>query len=318
MTIPTIKPYVPEFHAMTISKKLLAMSVFALGGGSAHAQSIEPRAYTNAPIGMNFLIAGYAYTQGGLSVDPSVPLTNANLQTHNTVLAYARSIELGGQSGKFDVIVPYAWLSGNAEYAGQPVERETSGFGAPLLRLSMNFIGAPALSIKEFAGYQQDLIVGGSLQVEVPSGQYDADKLVNIGSNRWFVKPELGVSKAWGPLALELATAATLFGDNEDFFGGHLLEQDPIYSLQGHLVYTFQSGIWAALTGTYFTGGRTIVDGVTENDLQKTTRAGVTLALPVNRHHSIKFYANTGLSIRTGTDFDAIGAAWQYRWGEGF
>jgi len=314
----TINPYVSVFNAMTFNKRGLAMFVLALGGGGAHAQSIEPRAYTNTPIGMNFLIAGYAYTQGGLSVDPSVPLTNANLQTHNTVLAYARSIDLGGQSGKFDVILPYGWLSGEAEYAGQSVERETSGFGAPLLRLSMNFIGAPALSIKEFAGYQQDLIVGGSLQVGLPSGQYDADKLVNIGSNRWFVKPELGVSKAWGPLALELATAVTIFGDNEDFFGGHLLEQDPIYSLQGHLVYTFHSGIWAALTGTYFTGGRTTVDGVTENDLQKTTRVGVTLALPVNRHHSIKLYASTGLSIRTGTDYDAIGAAWQYRWGEGF
>jgi len=293
------------------------MFVLALVGGSAHAQSIEPRAYTNIPIGMNFLIAGYAYAEGGLSVDPTVPLTNANLQTHSTVLAYARSLDLWGQSGKFDVIVPYAWLSGDAEYAGQPVARETSGFTTPLLRLSMNFIGAPALSMKEFANYQQDLIVGGSIQVGLPSGQYDADKLVNIGSNRWFVKPELGVSKAWGPLALELATAATIFGDNEDFFGGQLLEQDPIYSLQGHLVYSFSSGIWAALTGTYFTGGRTTIDGV-ENDLQKATRAGVTLALPVNRRHSIKLYASTGLSIRTGTDFDAIGAAWQYRWGEGF
>ena len=45
---------------------------------------------------------------------------------------------------------------------------------------------------------------------------------------------------------------------------------------------------------------------------------GATLALPVNRHHSIKLYASTGLSIRTGTDYDAVGAAWQYRWGEGF
>jgi hypothetical protein len=318
MAAPLINRYVPEFRAMTISKNGLVMFALALGASSAHAQSIEPRTYTNAPVGINFLIAGYAYAEGGLSVDPTVPLTNANLRTHSTVLGYARTLDLWGQSGKFDLIVPYAWLSGNAEYAGQPVERETTGFGAPLLRLSMNFIGAPALSVKEFAAYRQDLIVGGSVQVGLPSGQYDADKLVNIGSNRWFVKPELGVSKAWGPLTLELATAATIFGDNEDFFGGQLLEQDPIYSLQGHLVYSFRSGIWAALTGTYFTGGRTTIDGVEGNDLQKTSRAGLTLALPVNRHHSIKLYASTGHSIRTGTDFDAIGAAWQYRWGEGF
>jgi len=307
----------PEFHAMTIRKGMLATFFLALGGGGAFAQDIEPRAYSNAPIGVNFLIAGYAYAEGGLAVDASVPLTNANLQTHTTVLGYARALDLGGRSGKIDVVIPYAWLSGDAEYAGQPVAREVSGFGGPRLRLSMNFIGAPSLSMKEFVKYHQDLIVGASLQVGLPAGQYDADRLINIGSNRWFVKPELGVSKAWGPWTLELSTAATIFGDNDDFFGGQRREQDPIYSLQGHLVYSFRSGIWAALTGTYFTGGRTTVDGVEGDDLQKSSRVGATLALPVNRHHSIKLYASTGLSIRTGSDYDAIGAAWQYRWGSG-
>lgn len=302
---------------MTLRKWMLATFVLALGGGSALAQSIEPRAYSNAPVGMNFLIAGSAYAEGGLEADASVPLTNANLQVHTTVLAYARSLDLWGRSGKLDVMIPYAWLSGDADYAGQPVEREASGFGGPRLRVSMNFIGAPALPMKAFADYQQHLIVGASLQVGLPTGQYDADKLVNIGSNRGFVKPELGVSKASGPWTLELSTAATIFGDNEDFYGGHLREQDPIYSLQGHLVYSFRSGIWAALTGTYFTGGRTTLDGVKGDDLQKSSRVGATLALPVNRRHSIKLYASTGLSIRTGTDYDAIGAAWQYRWGEG-
>ncbi len=306
-----------ECDAMKISKVLLAMFVLALGGGVAHAQEIEPRAYSNAPVGVNFLVAGYAYSEGGLSVDPSVPLTDAKLRLHSTVFAYVRTLDLWGRSGKFDVVVPFSWLSGDAEYAGQPVEREVSGFNSPRLRLSMNFIGAPALSMKEFADYHQDLIVGASLQVGLPIGQYDSDRVVNLSSNRWFVKPELGVSKAWGPWTLELSTAATIFGDNDNFYGGQLREQDPIYSLQGHLIYGFRSGIWAALTGTYFTGGRTTVDGVESDDLQKSSRVGATLAFPVDRHHSIKLYATTGLSIRTGTDFDAIGAAWQYRWGGG-
>lgn len=302
---------------MTISKKWLAMCALALGGSSALAQEIEPRTYSNAPVGVNFLVAGYAYSEGGLSVDPSVPLTDANLKIHTTVFAYARTLNLWGRSGKFDVVIPYGWLSGDALYLGQPVEREVTGFGAPRFRLAMNFYGSPALSMKEFAHYQQDFIVGGSVQVGLPVGQYDADRLINLSSNRWFVKPELGVSKAWGPWTLELSTAATLFGDNEDFYGGQLREQDPVYSFQGHLVYSFQSGIWAAVTGTYFTGGRTTVGGVTKDDLQKSSRLGATLAFPVDRRHSIKLYASTGLSLRTGTDFDVVGAAWQYRWGEG-
>jgi hypothetical protein len=291
--------------------------VLALATCAAHAQEIEPRAYSNIPIGVNFLLAGYSYAEGGLVTDPALPLENANLQTHTTALAYARSFEVGGQSGKFDVILPYAWISGTAEYAGQPREREVSGFGDPLLRFSLNFYGAPALSVQELASYQQDLIIGASVQFSVPSGQYDADKLVNVGTNRWFVKPELGLSKAWGPWTLELATAVTFFGDNDDFLGDKRREQDPIYSVKGGLIYGFRNGIWVALNGAYFTGGRAAVDGVEGDNLQKNSRGGVTVALPVDRNNSVKLYATTGISTRIGTDSDTIGIAWQYRWGGG-
>jgi len=240
--------------APSFARTLLIAVAFAAGGSSLHAQDIEPRAYSNAPVGVNFLIAGYTYAEGGVATDPSVPLTNANIRTSTAVLAYARSLDVWGRSGKFDVIVPYSWVSGSAELAGQPRQREVSGFGDPKLRFSVNFYGAPALSLKEFADYRQEIIVGASLQVSVPSGQYDADKLVNIGTNRWFIKPELGFSKAWGSWIVELAAGATFFGDNKDFFGGQTRFQDPIYSVQGHLIYGFRSGVWMALDGTYYTG----------------------------------------------------------------
>jgi hypothetical protein len=266
---------------------------------------------------VNFLIAGYGYTEGGVVADASVPLTNANVEVQGALLAYAHSLDVRGRSGKFDVLLPYAWVSGTAEFAGQPRERKVSGFGDPKLRFSVNLYGAPALSLQEFAGYRQDLIVGASLQVSVPLGQYDADKLVNIGTNRWAVKPELGISKAWGPWTLELATGVSFYSDNDDFVGGKTREQDPIYSVQGHLLYGFRSGIWVALNGTYYTGGRTTVDGVQGDDLQQNSRLGATVALPVDRHNSIKLYASTGVSTRTGSDFDVVGRAWQYRWGGG-
>ena len=298
-------------------KTALLALILAASAIGARAQEIEPRAYSNTPIGVNFLIVGYGYAEGGLVTDPSLPLQDANLRTHSTVFAYARSLDAWGQSGKFDLIVPHAWLSGTAEFAGQPREREVSGFGDLRLRLSLNLYGAPALSLQEFASYQQDLIIGASVQVSVPIGQYDASKLVNIGTNRWFVKPEIGLSKAWGPWTLELATAATFFGDNDDFLNGKTREQDPTYSVQGGLIYGFRNGVWVALNGTYFTGGRTTVDGVEGDDLQKNSRAELTVALPINRHNSVKLYANTGISTRTGTDFNAAGILWQYRWGGG-
>ena len=192
-----------------------------------------------------------------------------------------------------------------------------SGLGDPRLRLSVNLYGAPALTLKEFAGYRPDLIVGVSLQVSSPLGQYDDDRLVNIGTNRWSVKPELGISKTFGRLTLELAAGVSFYTANHDFFGGKTREQDPLYSVQGHVIYSLRSGIWLAVDGTYYTGGRTTIDGVEGNDLQSNTRVGLTVALPVTRRHSIKLYASTGASTRTGSDFDVVGIAWQYRWGGG-
>jgi hypothetical protein len=113
------------------------------------------------------------------------------------------------------------------------------GLADPRVRLSVNFYGAPALTLEEFAHYRQDILVGASLQVAAPLGQYDPGKLLNIGTNRWFIKPELGISKALGPVTLELAAGVTFYTPNHDFFGGHEKQQDPIYSLQGHLVDTF-------------------------------------------------------------------------------
>ena len=281
------------------------------------AQDIEPRAYSNAPVGVNFLIAGYAYTSGGLSFDSALPVSDPDLSTSNAVVAYARVLDFRGKSAKFDVVAPLSSLSGSADLDGEPLRRDISGLSDPKFRLSVNFFGAPALSLKEFASFQQDLIIGASLQVSPPMGQYDESRLVNLGTNRWSFKPELGVSKALGRWTLEGTAAVTLFTDNDDFYQGRTRSQDPLYSLQGHLIYGFRSGVWGALDGTYFAGGRTTLDGLLNNDLQQNWRVGATLAFPVNVHNSIKLYGSSGVSARTGNNFDLLGIAWQDRWGGG-
>ena len=192
-----------------IAGLLLVACTFVAGWSAACAQDIEPRAYSNAPVGANFLIAGYAYTQGGVAFDTALPVKNPQLKTSSAVFAYARVVNLWGKSGKLSAIVPYTWLSGSADYAGQTVQRQVDGLADSRFRLSVNLYGAPALRLKEFVDYKQDLIIGASLQVSAPTGQYDDSRLVNIGTNRWSFKPEVGVSKTLGPWTLEVAAAAT-------------------------------------------------------------------------------------------------------------
>jgi hypothetical protein len=285
--------------------------------GAASGQDLEPRAYANTPVGLNFLIVGYSYIQGGVTVDPTIPLKDARLEAQGSVFAYARSLDLWGRSGKFDVVIPQAWLSGTATFAGQPREREISGFADPRFRLSVNFYGAPALSLAEFSKYEQDVIIGASVQVSAPGGQYDPMKLVNLGTNRWSVKTELGISKRVGPLTLELAGESTFYTDNDEFLGHHTRSQAPIYAVQGHIIYSFGPAIWGSLDGTYYAGGNTTVDGKDNRNMQENMRLGATLALSVTRNHSVKLYGSTGVYARTGSNFDLVGIAWQYRFGEG-
>jgi outer membrane putative beta-barrel porin/alpha-amylase len=295
----------------------LGFSVVATVPAVAYGQSLEPRAYSNIPAGLNFALAGYLYTQGSVGTDASLPIKDFTVRTNGPIVAYVRTLDVWGQSGKVDLIVPYAWLSAKATVAGQGREREVSGFADPRLRFSVNFYGAPALSLEQFAQYKQDLIIGASLQVSAPGGQYDSDKLVNIGTNRWSFKPELGLSKALGPLTLELLPSVTFFTDNNDFFGGRRLAQDPLYAVQGHLVYYFDFGAWVALNSTYYTGGRTTVNDVQNDDRQENVRLGITVALPLSRHFSLRLYGSSGVYARTSSNFDAAGIALQFRWGGG-
>lgn len=285
---------------------------------TSHAQELEPRAYSNIPVGLNFIAAGYGYSVGGILFDPSIPLDNANIRIHGSVLAYARSIRLGRLSGKVDMVLPYAWLSGTADFQGESVSRVVDGFGDPRLSMTVNFVGAPALALSEFRDYRQNLIIGGSLKVYMPLSQYDPDRLVNVGTNRFAFKPELGISKTLGPLFLELATSVTFFTINNDFVDGWERSQDPLGAVQGHAIYNFTPAIWLSLDGTYYWGGRTTTEGVRGRDLQRNTRLGITFSLPLGLHQSIKLYFSTGISTRTGSDFDAVGLVWQYRWGKGF
>jgi hypothetical protein len=288
------------------------------GVADADAQEAEPRSYTNTPIGLNFLIAGYVYAQGKIAFDPSTAIADTKFHSNTEVLAYVRSFDVGGQSAKFDVIVPASSFSAQGIVNGQPREREMSGLGDPRFRVSFNLLGAPALSAKDFANYKQDLIVGVSLQVSAPLGQYDDSKLLNLGNNRWSFRPELGISKAWGPWTFEVAPSVTFFSNNTDFVGGNTFAQAPIYAVQGHILYNFQSGVWMALDGVYFAGGRTALNGVKSDNEQASTRAGFTLALPIDTHNSLKLSASTGITTRAGSEFSAVGVAWQHRWGDGY
>jgi Putative MetA-pathway of phenol degradation len=287
-------------------------------GTTLHAQDLEPRAYSNSPVGLNFVIAGYGYGSGTVLTDPALPLENVSNESHVGVLGFATTFGAFGQTGQFGLIVPYASIAAKGLVFGLPHTRNVDGFADTAFRFSMNFVGAPALTAAEFKNYHQDFIFGMSLRVTAPLSQYDGDKLVNIGTNRWSFKPEIGFSKAFGPWTAEFAPGVTFYTDNRGFFGGKTREVAPLFAAQSGLSYTFAPGGWAALNVGYFKGARTTVDEVESDVEQEGIRFGATLVLPVNRYQSVKLYSISGYNTHSEHDFQAFGIAWQYRWGGGY
>jgi hypothetical protein len=102
--------------------------------------------------------------------------------------------------------------------------------------LAINLYGAPPLEGKEFAAYRAkvdvETIVGMTLVVQLPTGDYTDDNLINLGTNRFTFRPQFGVMHNRGKWSMELTGAAWLYTDNNDFFDGNELEKDPFYTLR--------------------------------------------------------------------------------------
>jgi hypothetical protein len=287
--------------------------LFFIASSLLHAQSIEPRLYSNAPIGTNFLILSYAFSSGTLPNSPEIQLVEPHVEIHSAVSAYAHFFNLLGKSAKVDVMVPTVCMDGNAIYEGSRLSRNVCGIGDIKTRFAWNLYGAPALSKEGFKQYHQDIIIGASLQLTIPTGRYDAQRLVNVGANRWALKPGIGISKAIKNFIVELAADVEIYEDNDEFLGTIHREQDPIYSTQIHGIYNFKSGIWLGLDANYYWGGETTANGIEKEDEIVESRYGTTLAFPINQRSSLKLYGHTGVYTRTGTDFDMLGLMWQYR-----
>jgi hypothetical protein len=210
--------------------------------------------------------------------------------------------------------MPYANANVTGDVMGVPQQAYRSGLGDVRFRLAVNLLGDPALTPEEFARRSPSTIVGASLTVIAPTGQYIPSRLINVGANRWSFKPDIGISQPFGNWFVEGTIGVWIYTDNDDFFGGRRRSQAPIPTFQGHAGYNWKPGLWLAADVTYFTGGRTSVNGIEDQDLQLSVRYGVTLSIPLARKWSAKLAWSRGLVTRVGGNFQTFSVALQYRW----
>jgi hypothetical protein len=279
------------------------------------AQDLEPRRWSHLPVGSNFSAAAYAYTNGNIFLDPSLSIEGAEADVHTLALGYVHAFDFFGKSGRIDLLAPYSSGRWEGTVDDEFVSVRRRGFGDPKVRFAVNLIGSPAQRGAEFQKYKVDTIVGVAVEVTAPLGEYREEKLINLGTNRWLIKPQIGVVHNQGKWTAEITGAAWFFTDNDEFTGNSKRRQDPLYSLQTHLIYTFRPGLWTSLSGAYGGGGRPSVDG-TDGDRQKNYLWAVSFGLPIDRRRGVKLaYLRGTTSQETGIDYNRFILAYSMMWG---
>ena len=300
---------------LLLPPRLLVVVLLFVAAAPAAAQEMEPKAYSASPVSATFLVASLSRSTGSVVFDPTLPIQDVEAGINGLAIGVGTTFGLFGKLALISAIVPGAW----GDITGQVFEEERSisraGLADTRVRLSVNLRGNDAMRLREFAKAPRRTIVGTSVLVSAPSGEYDETKLINLGNHRWAFKPEVGVAVPRGRWDIDAYLGLWLFTANDNFFPGGLeRSQDPVVALQGHVSYTFKPRLWLAVDGTWYSGGGTLVEGGEPSGGLNNSRLGATLSIPAGRRQSFKVSYSSGVAVRTGTDFRTLAVGWQWLW----
>jgi hypothetical protein len=289
--------------------------VVGFATGITGAQDLVPRAYLIAPVGANAVTVSSSFFDGSVFTDPTAPITDFKARFSTAALSYSRTFDFLGRSANAVGFLPYAFGNFQGIVTGAEQHTYRSGLADARIRLSVNLRGGPAMRGAEYLRWREKFVLGMSLTVVAPIGQYDPARLLNPSTHRWAFKPELGIARRWGRWALDLYAGVWFLTGNPRYFPGTSTRiQQPVGASETHFSYTFKPRFWASFDGNYWTGGRTTINGTRKFDYQRNSRVGGTISVPLNRHQSLKFSYSSGAYISIGGDYKNVSAAWQYSW----
>ena len=297
------------FPAGLISANLFLCNV-------ACAQELTPRAYWPLPNGTNAVVFGYQHSTGDIVTDPSLPIIGVDSDIDYFQFTYQRIFNLLGRTANVQLSLPFSQGETTGIVDDEHVYRETSGMNDAQVRLVINLKGAPSMDAAGFQALRADpkTIIGFSLLVQVPSGEYEPDKVINLGTNRWAVKPAIGVIWPIRPTwLLEFEIGAWFYGDNDNFLG-NTREQKPILSSEFHLIKRFRPGLWASLDANFYQGGQTNIGNFEQSNLQRNSRFGATMVIPFASGHAIRGSYSTGVVTKSGGNFKMLSLSYLYAW----
>jgi hypothetical protein len=283
-------------------------------GGSIFSQDLNPWVYGNLPIKMNAAAINYTFSTGNVLGDPGAPIQDFNLNTNILAVGYLRTFSFFGKLGRVQVIIPFSFMSGSLKFRGRDTSGSRTGFNDVSLRLGLNIFGSPPLEIQDYRKFRQEKILGASLVITIPVGQYYTEKLINIGSNRWGFRPEIGASIRVGQFYLETYAAVKFSTKNSEYLTNKTLRQSPLYGIQMHINHTFKNYMRLAFSLAYINGGQTSVNDVNNDDYIRHLRTGLTFGMSFSPFHSVSLQLNTSLFTNVSLDYKSVNLTYTYTW----
>lgn len=295
---------------------LSGITALTLGLLPSISQADNARDWQNLPTDLNLIFGYYNKVDTNTPIDTSLPLDGLSLNADLYLLRYARSFGVDGRNSAIQVIQPYADVEAsfdNARFFNGT--KKNGGMGDTQFGFVHNIFGGPALTQEQFASWQPGTFLTGAVWLTAPTGDYDKGRAINIGANRWVMKPEIAFGHPIGPTWLELNTWVSLYGDNDDYLGDRKLEQRPLYAIEGHYSYTINRALWVSLDATWSKGGETKIDGVNQDNEQENTLLGASLGFMLSpQFGGLIAYSDT-VSEQTGSpDVNTWTLRMQYAW----
>jgi len=299
---------------------LVTLAIILLFSGPALAVDDGARAYWKGRAGTQGV--SFQYLSLDLQASDSQQFApgqyiyaNADAEAIIFVANYVRHMTLFNRPSSFSLAIAGGSVDINANTKVPPqfvppgitpgvaFSQSASGFADPSAQLVVNLFGTPPLKANfDLLDYEPTWTLDTAVMLGVPIGDYDDDKLVNLGLNRWFgriafpLKYHFGVFTSGYMSSFELTPSVWLFAENDDFMG-QKLENDPMWQIEAHLTHDFTPSFFGSLDLLYRSGFQSEIDGVEVGDDLDIGNLGFTLSYQVTDN----------LSIRTGFSSNVFG-----------
>ena len=262
----------------------------------------------------------YIYPNADVEADIFI----ASWARHMTLFNRASSLAVNVAGGSADVavntsLVPPGFLPGGV-LPGDSLRQSASGYADPSVQLDVNLFGTSQLkSTVDLVNYEPTWTIDAAVMLALPIGEYDSDKVVNMGLNRWYGRLALPIKYHFGVFAsgyrssFELTPSVWLFAENDDFLG-QSLENDPLWQLEAHLTQDFTRSFYGSLDLLYRSGFQSEINGAEVGEELDIGNIGFTLNYQVTDNLNIRTTYSSNVFGDDDLDTSMIRLQFVYGW----